>query len=62
MPKAGKKYTKAAAAREPRQYSLEEAVALLKKIAYAKFNETVEVVVAAGSQSQARGPDGPRAL
>ncbi len=48
MPKAGKKYTKAAAAREPRQYSLEEAVALLKKIAYAKFNETVEVVLRLG--------------
>jgi large subunit ribosomal protein L1 len=48
MPKAGKKYTKAAAAREPRQYSLEEAVALLKKIACAKFNETVEVVLRLG--------------
>jgi len=48
MPKAGKKYTKAAAAREPRHYSLEEAVALLKKIAYAKFNETVEVVLRLG--------------
>src|SRR5512136_2971882 len=48
MPKVGKKYTKAAAAREPRHYSLEEAVALLKKIAYAKFNETVEVVMRLG--------------
>ena len=48
MPKAGKKYTKAAAAREARHYSLEEAVALLKKIAYAKFNETVEVVLRLG--------------
>jgi len=48
MPKAGKKYTKAAAAREARHYSLEEAVALLKKITYAKFNETVEVVMRLG--------------
>jgi large subunit ribosomal protein L1 len=48
MPKAGKKYTKAAAALEPRQYSLEEAVAILKKIASAKFNETVEVVMRLG--------------
>jgi len=48
MPKAGKKYTQAVAAREPRQYSLEEAVALLKKIAFAKFNETVEVVLRLG--------------
>jgi large subunit ribosomal protein L1 len=48
MPKAGKNYTKAAAGREPRHYPLEEAVALLKKIAYAKFNETVEVVMRLG--------------
>ncbi len=48
MPKAGKKYIQAVAAREPRQYSLEEAVALLKKIAFAKFNETVEVVLRLG--------------
>jgi large subunit ribosomal protein L1 len=48
MPKAGKKYTKAAAAVEPRQYSLEEAVAVLKKVAYAGFNETVEVALRLG--------------
>jgi large subunit ribosomal protein L1 len=48
MPKAGKKYTKAAAALEPRHYSLEEAVALLKKMAFAKFNETVEVAMRLG--------------
>ena len=48
MPKAGKKYTKAAAELEPRQYSLEEAVALLKKMTYAKFNETVEVAMRLG--------------
>jgi large subunit ribosomal protein L1 len=48
MPKAGKKYIKAAAAREPKLYRLDEAVPLLKKIAYAKFNETVEVSMKLG--------------
>ena len=48
MPKAGKKYEKAAAARELKPYSLDEAVALVKKIAYAKFNETVEVSMRLG--------------
>lgn len=48
MPKAGKNYEKAAAARENRLYSLDEAVPLLKKIAYAKFNETVEVSMKLG--------------
>jgi large subunit ribosomal protein L1 len=48
MPKAGKKYIKAAAAREPKVYRLDEAVPLLKKIAYAKFNETVEVSMKLG--------------
>lgn len=48
MPKAGKKFTKAVAALEPRHYSLEEAVALLKKVAFAKFNKTVEVAMRLG--------------
>jgi large subunit ribosomal protein L1 len=48
MAKVGKKYAKAAAAREPRRYSLEEAVPLLKRIAFAKFNETVEVAMRLG--------------
>jgi large subunit ribosomal protein L1 len=48
MPKAGKKMTKAAAAVERRHYTLEEAVALLKKVAFAKFNETVEVAMRLG--------------
>jgi large subunit ribosomal protein L1 len=48
MPKAGKNYTKAAAARERKLYRLDEAVPLLKKIAYAKFNETVEVTMKLG--------------
>ena len=48
MPKAGKNYTKAAAARERKLYSLDEAVPLLKKIAYAKFDETVEISMKLG--------------
>src|SRR5881409_1615286 len=48
MPKAGKKYRKAADARERKPYPLPEAVALLKRIAYAKFNETVEVAMRLG--------------
>jgi len=48
MPKAGKNYVKAAAAREQKLYRLDEAVPLLKRIAYAKFNETVEVSMKLG--------------
>jgi len=48
MAKAGKKYQKAEAAREKRPYRLEEAVALLKKLSFAKFNETVEVSMRLG--------------
>lgn len=48
MSKAGKNYRKAAAAVEDKLYSLEEAVALLKKVAYGKFNETVEVSMKLG--------------
>jgi large subunit ribosomal protein L1 len=48
MPKAGKKYTKSAAAVERREYTLEDAVALVKKLAFAKFNETVELAIRLG--------------
>ncbi|NLV31704.1 MAG: 50S ribosomal protein L1 [Acidobacteria bacterium] len=48
MAKAGKNYTKAAAAVEKKAYSLDEAVTLLKKISFAKFNETVEVSMKLG--------------
>jgi large subunit ribosomal protein L1 len=48
MSKAGKNYLKAAAARENKLYRLDEAVPLLKKIAYAKFDETVEVSMRLG--------------
>jgi large subunit ribosomal protein L1 len=43
MPKAGKKYTAAAKQVESRPYQLTEAVPLVQKIKYVKFDETVEV-------------------
>jgi large subunit ribosomal protein L1 len=48
MPKAGKKYEKAAKTAERKLYTLDEAVSLLKKIAFAKFDETVEVSMRLG--------------
>ncbi len=48
MPKAGKNYKKAAGARENKLYTLEEAVPLLKSIAFAKFDETVEISMKLG--------------
>jgi large subunit ribosomal protein L1 len=42
MPKHGKKYNTAAQQVEDRPYSAEEAVALLKRISFANFDETVE--------------------
>jgi large subunit ribosomal protein L1 len=41
--RSGKKYAAAAAQVETRPYGLEEAVVLVKKIKFAKFDETVEV-------------------
>lgn len=43
MAKQGKKYLAAAAQVEPREYSLEDAVPLVQKIKFTKFDETVEV-------------------
>ena len=43
MQKTGKNITKARAAVETRAYALNEAVPLLQKVKYAKFDETVEV-------------------
>jgi large subunit ribosomal protein L1 len=43
MPKTGKKYAAAARQIEARMYSLDEAVPLVQKIKFAKFDETVEV-------------------
>ncbi len=41
--KAGKKYTAASKQIEVRPHTLEEAVPLVKKVKFAKFDETVEV-------------------
>ncbi|MGH9602259.1 MAG: 50S ribosomal protein L1 [Terriglobales bacterium] len=48
MRKAGKNITKARAAVEKRPYPLSEAVPLLQKVRYAKFDETVEVTLRLG--------------
>jgi large subunit ribosomal protein L1 len=48
MRKAGKNNTKARTAVEKRPYSLQEAVPLLQKVKYAKFDETVEVTMRLG--------------
>jgi len=41
--KAGKKYTAAAAQIEPREYQLAEAIPLVQKLKFSKFDETVEI-------------------
>ena len=41
--KQGKQYLAAAKQVQAREYALEEAVPLLQRIKYAKFDETVEV-------------------
>jgi large subunit ribosomal protein L1 len=46
--KAGKNITKAREAVEPRPYPLQDAVPLLQKVKYAKFDETVEVTLRLG--------------
>jgi large subunit ribosomal protein L1 len=48
MRKAGKNIEKARKAVEPRPYPLAEAVPLLQKVKYAKFDETVEVTLRLG--------------
>ena len=48
MARVGKKYKNAAAQVEERGYRLDEALPLVKKIAPAKFDETVEVSVRLG--------------
>ena len=48
MRKAGKNIIKARAAVERRPYPLQEAVPLLQKVKYAKFDETVEVTLRLG--------------
>src|SRR5579885_1462294 len=48
MAQHGKKYRAAAGKVEHRPYQLDEAMRLLKEIAYAKFNETVELSMLLG--------------
>src|SRR5436305_12184705 len=48
MKKAGKNITKARQAVEARPYQLKEAVPLLQKVKFAKFDETVEVTMRLG--------------
>ena len=48
MAKHGKKFTAAAAQVKDRLYSIEEAIPLLQKVKYAKFDETVEVAMRLG--------------
>ena len=48
MRKTGKNITKSRAAIEPRPYTLQDAVPLLQKVKYAKFDETVEVTLRLG--------------
>ena len=49
--KSGKKYKTAAAQVEARFYGLEEAIPLVQKIKFAKFDETVEVHMRLGVES-----------
>jgi len=48
MKKSGKNIEKARKAVEPRSYTLQEAVPLLQKVKFAKFDETVEVTLRLG--------------
>jgi large subunit ribosomal protein L1 len=43
MSKSGKKYEAAKSQIEPRPYTVEDAMGVLKKVHFAKFNETIEV-------------------
>lgn len=48
MARVGKKFKAAAARVEPRDYSVPDAIALLKEIAFAAFDETVEICMNLG--------------
>ena len=48
MRKSGKNISKARKAIETRAYALQEAVPLLQKVKYAKFDETVELTMRLG--------------
>ncbi|MBI1746819.1 MAG: 50S ribosomal protein L1 [Acidobacteria bacterium] len=44
----GKKYKKAATAVEEKPYAIEEAIAVIQKVRYAKFDETMEIAMRLG--------------
>jgi len=46
--KRGKKYRQAKASLAPKEYTLEEAVSLLKKTSFAKFDESVDIAMRLG--------------
>jgi len=46
--KRGKKYVQSRELRNKKEYSLEEAVSLLKKLSYAKFDESVDIALRLG--------------
>lgn len=48
MTKKGKKYTNAKGLREKEEYTLEEAVALMKKLSYVNFDESVDIALRLG--------------
>jgi len=48
MKKSGKNITKSRAAVEKRPYLMKDAVTLLQKVKYAKFDETVEITMRLG--------------
>jgi large subunit ribosomal protein L1 len=46
--KRGKKYTNAKGMREKEEYTLEESVALMKKLSYVNFDESVDIAIRLG--------------
>ena len=48
MPKHGKKFTAAVKQIQPREYSIEEAIPLIQKVKFAKFDETVGLSIRLG--------------
>ena len=64
MPGQGKKYTASAKLIEPRPYSIEDAVPVLKKLHKAKFDQTVEIAMLLGrcDHTHALSVDASRAV
>lgn len=48
MTKRGKKYTNAKDLREKEEYTLEESIALMKKLSYVNFDESVDIAIRLG--------------